>query len=80
MEVKIPWTSIGYSSPPSEDAMVGMSFAVNDKDASGLTNLMWPDITTAFPNASKWKIVQLSGTSIPLDTTVLQPPTLHPIQ
>ncbi len=57
-----------------------MSFAVNDKDASGLTSLMWPDITTAFQNASKWQMVQLSGTSIPLDTLLLQPPTLLPIQ
>ncbi len=79
LEVKIPWSSIGYSSPPSEDSIVGMSFAVNDKDASGLTSLMWPDITTAYQNASKWQPVQLSAKSITLDTITLQPPTLHPI-
>jgi hypothetical protein len=74
IEIKIPWTSIGYSSAPTTDTLVGLSFAVNDKDASGITSLMSPNITTAFENASKWQSVMLSGSLAIIDSTPPAPP------
>lgn len=80
IEIKIPWTSIGYSSAPNADISVGMSFAVNDKDASGIASFMFPNIVTAFENASKWQSVMLSGTLATVDTTPPAPPIALMIQ
>ncbi len=60
-EIRIPWTSIGYSSAPANNSQVGLSFALDDKDATSSTSLMWGGVTSAFQNASKWQTVQLSG-------------------
>jgi hypothetical protein len=68
VEIKIPWASIGYSSAPSQDTLIGMSFAVNDLDASGFASLMWPDVNGANQNASNWQMVTLSGTDAVVDT------------
>jgi hypothetical protein len=73
VEIKIPWTSIGYSSAPRDDTVVGMSFAVNDKDVSLFSNIMWPNITS-FQNASNWQEVLLSGSSVPSDNIPPSPP------
>jgi len=74
IEIKIPWTSIGYSSYPTSDTLVGLSFALNDKDASGIASLMSPNITTAFENASKWQKVMLSGMLTTVDSIPPAPP------
>jgi len=64
IEIKIPWTTIGFSAPPDDETTVGMSFALNDKDGTSHSALMWPNITTSFENASKWQQVLLSGKTI----------------
>lgn len=74
VEVKIPWTSIGFSAAPTNDTIVGMSFAVNDKDGSLSSGLMWPNITGAYENASNWQDVLLSGTTVSVDNTPPAPP------
>lgn len=80
IEIKIPWTSIGYSSAPSQDTSIGMSFALNDKDAATVTSIMMPDITSGFENASNWRSVLLSGTAAFVDATPPAPPMALMIQ
>jgi len=64
VEIKIPWTSIGYSSAPSGDTTVRLGLALNDKDSSSLANAMWPEGGgKSFPNASNWAEVLLSTTN-----------------
>ncbi|RJQ45236.1 MAG: hypothetical protein C4538_08840 [Nitrospiraceae bacterium] len=55
VEVKIPWTTIGFSSAPSGDILVRMGFLLNDKDATTMDRAMWPQGGgSVFPNASNW--------------------------
>ncbi|MBI5739832.1 MAG: hypothetical protein HZA16_03840 [Nitrospirae bacterium] len=61
IEVKIPWTSIGYYSMPFNNELIGLSVALNDKDAAGVYSIMTPDITGGFENASNWQTALLSG-------------------
>lgn len=67
IEIKIPWTSIGYSTAPSSDALVGMSFAVNDKDSGGTYSKMWLSSAGSNQNASNWQRILLSGQNNPAD-------------
>ncbi|RJO60410.1 hypothetical protein C4544_05055 [candidate division WS5 bacterium] len=76
VEIKIPWKSIGYSTAPSDDTIVGMSFAVNDKDASSSSGIMWPNISAGNQNASNWQKIMLSGTVAVVDTISPAPPLL----
>jgi hypothetical protein len=62
VEVKIPWTSIGYSIAPAGDILVGMSFALNDLDDSLYSNVMWSDNTSiVFENVSNFQQVLISN-------------------
>jgi Carbohydrate family 9 binding domain-like len=75
IEIKIPWTALGYAAAPSDDTIMGMSFAVNDLDASGRVWLMWPDNSTiVFENASAWQNVLLSGQTVSDKTATPNPP------
>lgn len=76
VEIKIPWASIGYVAAPADNTVIGMSFVVNDKDASSSAHLMWPNLANvAFENASNWQNVLLSvETALP--KTALNPPKL----
>lgn len=74
LEIKIPWTSIGYSSAPSADTFLGMSFAVNDKDSSGTYSKMWLSNAGSNQNASNWQRVSLSNTLTLVDTIPPGPP------
>jgi PKD repeat protein len=66
VEIKIPWTSIGYPGSPAGTTMVRMGFALNDKDASLYDYVMWPSGTgTAFENASNWQQVLLLNNHLP---------------
>jgi len=80
IEIKIPWTSLGYTSAPSDNTTVRFSIAINDKDASGITSLMWPNITAAAENASNWQSVLLSGSYATIDTVAPAPPVALMIQ
>ena len=80
IEIKIPWTSIGFSTAPSSDTIVGMSFAVDDKDASSFSSIMWPNLLVANQNASNWQKVTLSGSFAVVDSTPPAPPIALMIQ
>jgi len=76
VEVRIPWTTLGYATAPVDNTFLGMSFAVNDNNGSSVSSVMWPNITTgAFENASQWKKVLLSGAAAtqPLSSTQTLP-------
>jgi hypothetical protein len=70
-EVKIPWSTIGVTNPTSGKSF-GMSFALDDNNASGKTSYMWGGITTGFQNASKWKTGTLTE---PVDVTAPSAPS-----
>lgn len=80
IEIKAPWTSLGYTSAPSDNTTVRFSVAINDKDDSGKTSLMWPNITAAAENASNWQHVILSGSLATADSTPPAPPIALMIQ
>lgn len=80
IEIKIPWTSIGYSSAPSTDTLSGMSFAVNDKDSSGTYSKMWLSSAGSNQNASNWQMVLLSGQLATVDTIPPAAPLVLMIQ
>jgi hypothetical protein len=69
IEIKIPWSELGYPVHPADDTMVAMSFALDDKDGASFSAVMWPNITTAFENASKWQQILLSGKMLPANDT-----------
>ena len=75
-EIKIPWTIIGYSSVPVSNTSIGISFAHNDKDALSTASLMWPNITSAFENASQWQRALLSSTTVNQLQTDIQAPSV----
>jgi hypothetical protein len=80
IEIKVPWTSIGYSIPPSTDTIVGMSFAIDDKDSSSFSSLMWPNLLVTNQNASNWQKVTLSGSFAVVDSMPPKPPVALMIQ
>jgi hypothetical protein len=61
VEVKIPWTEIGYSGPPAGGTIVRMGFLLNDKDDASYINAMWPEGGgSSFENTANWGEVALS--------------------
>ena len=64
LELAIPWSTMGYISPPSEGKIVGIDFAVDDKQASGIYSIQWPNNTSTYQNPDNWQKGILSGTSI----------------
>lgn len=70
VEIKVPWEFI-KSVAPVTDTVVGMSFAINDKDLSYRHSIMWPDLTgIIYTNASNWQKVLISTKSIPTGTCI----------
>jgi hypothetical protein len=69
IEVRIPWTEIGFSEAPAENVIITASFAIDDKDDESLTYiyLMWNGITTSFENASKWLPIRLSPQTVKIE-------------
>ena len=65
IEIKVPWTSIGYTQAPQNDTFIGLSFAINDKDTAQTSTKMWLSTALANQNASNWQEVKLSGASVP---------------
>lgn len=66
MEAEITWAALGLSSGPAEGTIMGMAFAMNDRDLGDHVELFWPgphDI--AFPNASNWTDALLSPETVP---------------
>ncbi|MBD3232464.1 MAG: DUF1565 domain-containing protein [candidate division Zixibacteria bacterium] len=59
IEVRIPWITFGLTEAPEANSTMSMSFSNVDRDASQFSYVMWPDITTAFQNASMWQSVLL---------------------
>ena len=81
-EIRIPWASIGMTAPTT-GTNLKLGLALDDKDGSGSTSIMWPNITSAYQNASKWQRVILSGSTTPSPTSPTTPaptnaPTLQP--
>ena len=62
VEIRVPWASLGVNTGPQAGSTVGLGLAVNDKDASGVSSVMWPDVAAGFQNAGNWHLVTLVGT------------------
>lgn len=61
-EVKIPWTTIGYSASPSGDTLVRIGFLLNDRDGASYNNAYWSQGGgLSFPNAANWGELFLSS-------------------
>jgi len=77
IEIKIPWTTIGFKDSPPDEANVGMSFVIADKDGASFNSYMWLNQTGTYENASKWQQVLLSSQTADSDkdTAPPSPPT-----
>jgi hypothetical protein len=65
VEVKIPWSEIGYSSAPDEDIIVRMGFLINDKNTSSIDYTMWTsDEGSSFANSANWQEVIISSSTL----------------
>ncbi len=65
VEVKIPWSEIGYSSAPDEDIIVRMGFLINDKNTSSMNYAMWTsDGGSSFANPANWQEVIISPSTL----------------
>lgn len=61
VEISIPWTTLELGSAPRAGLTIGLGLALNDKSGDRSAAVMWPDVTTAFQNASKWPKVRLAA-------------------
>jgi len=61
MEAEITWAALGLSDGPGAGSIVGMAFAINDRDLGSYESYIWPGPDeVAFPNASNWTDALLS--------------------
>jgi len=78
VEIAIPWSSLGLTSPPREGQFLRLGIAVNDADGSSLYPILWPDIQTDFEERTNWAVVELGPEPeepVIVDTEPPQPPS-----
>jgi hypothetical protein len=56
-EMSIPWSVVGFTA----DDVIGLSFALNDKDADGKVHAQWGGYTANSQTPSQWKEVGFSS-------------------